>query len=193
MATDLHALRQAIKAKRAQLSLEQQAHAAQNLAKRILQEKCFQQAQHIGVYYPFAGEISLLNLVDQYRTQDANNPAQKQFYFPLIAAEQMVFVRVHADSQWQTNRFGILEPRSNEVISAKDLDLVFCPLVAFDHQHNRIGQGGGYYDRYFSYKTTEPQAKPKLIGVAYDFQAVNTIQPEPWDIPMDAIFSEGID
>jgi 5-formyltetrahydrofolate cyclo-ligase len=64
-------------------------------------------------------------------------------------------------------------------------DLILVPLVAFDADLNRVGQGGGHYDRYLA---AHPSAL--RIGIAWDFQRVDTIQAQPWDIPLDAVLTE---
>jgi 5-formyltetrahydrofolate cyclo-ligase len=65
-------------------------------------------------------------------------------------------------------------------------DFVLAPLVGFDAQCYRLGNGGGYFDRTLA--TTHP--RPIAIGVGYDFSALETIKPQPHDIPMDAILTE---
>lgn len=64
-------------------------------------------------------------------------------------------------------------------------DIILTPLVAFDAVLNRIGQGGGHYDRAFA---RFPDAK--RIGVAYSVQQVDRIPPELWDVPLDAVITE---
>ena len=64
-------------------------------------------------------------------------------------------------------------------------DLILTPLVAFDAALNRIGQGAGHYDRAFA---AHPQAK--RIGVAYSVQQVGPLEPDPWDLPLDAVITE---
>ena len=65
------------------------------------------------------------------------------------------------------------------------------PLVAFDAQGNRLGMGGGFYDASLAYlRTRRAFRKPKLIGVAYDFQHVATLPNELWDVPLDAVLTD---
>ena len=73
-------------------------------------------------------------------------------------------------------------------IKASLLNLVFLPLVGFDREGNRIGMGKGYYDKTFSAKVQSFHA-PKLVGLAHSIQETG-ILPNPWDIPLDAIFTE---
>jgi 5-formyltetrahydrofolate cyclo-ligase len=73
----------------------------------------------------------------------------------------------------------------------QQLDAVIVPLLGFDNNGNRLGMGGGYYDRSFAFrKQRRAWRRPLLIGVAYSFQQVDAIQTEPWDIPLDAVITE---
>ena len=64
------------------------------------------------------------------------------------------------------------------------------PLVGFDEQCNRMGMGGGYYDRCFAHKRDQNSQKPVLIGVAYELQGVANVHTEDWDVPLDYIITE---
>jgi len=89
--------------------------------------------------------------------------------------------------------FGILEPIYNakKCIAAEDLDLVIMPLTAFDFAGNRIGTGGGYYDRTFSFlKNKSGLHKPYLLGLAYSFQKIPKIESAEWDIKMNAVVTD---
>ena len=94
------------------------------------------------------------------------------------------------------NRYGILEPQLNcsHVSPVAQLDIILMPLVAFDSKGNRLGMGGGYYDRTLSFTQHQtgfhsPSEKraPKLVGIAHDIQEVDALPIAPWDVPLDAI------
>jgi len=71
------------------------------------------------------------------------------------------------------------------------LDIALVPLVAFDDYGRRLGMGGGYYDRTFAYlRHREHWRRPKLIGVAFEFQRVAELPAQPWDVPLDGIITE---
>ena len=61
------------------------------------------------------------------------------------------------------------------------------PLVAFDRAGNRLGQGGGYYDRALAGPS---DLRPVTIGVAHAFQQVESVPVEPWDVALDAVVTE---
>ena len=64
------------------------------------------------------------------------------------------------------------------------------PLLGFDRSGNRLGMGGGFYDRSLAYKQQRPEKRPVLMGFAYDFQEVESLLAEPWDIGLDWIAME---
>ena len=82
------------------------------------------------------------------------------------------------------NKFGIPEPISKMV---KYPDVLLVPLVAFDNDYNRVGYGGGFYDRYI--KKIRKRKKVITIGFAYTFQKVNKIPINKYDIKLDFIIT----
>lgn len=103
----------------------------------------------------------------------------------------MTFVEISPDTELLGNRYGIQEPVSGETVGARELDIVLLPLLGFDICGNRIGMGGGYYDRAFSFlKNRECYLRPKLIGLAYASQRLDEISPSPWDIPLFRVVTE---
>lgn len=76
-------------------------------------------------------------------------------------------------------------------IAARHLDLIFLPLVAFDAAGWRLGSGAGFYDRSLSHLGIgRVWRRPKLIGIGYEFQRVERLEPRPWDIPMDGVVTD---
>jgi len=103
----------------------------------------------------------------------------------------MVFRELLPDTPLLKNRFGIWEPAIGTIISPKAIDVVITPLAAFDEQRNRVGMGGGYFDRCFAFLAHRRQwLRPKLIGVAFNCQKVEKIVPNPWDIRLYRVFTE---
>ena len=110
---------------------------------------------------------------------------------------------VHLDNIKVPNAYGIFEPvfDSEKTIATWDLDVVLMPLVACDEKGCRLGMGGGYYDRSFAflnntYKNADDNKSmessgPILIGVGYDFQKVQGLVSQKWDVDMDAFISPG--
>ncbi|MCF6253802.1 MAG: 5-formyltetrahydrofolate cyclo-ligase [Thiomicrorhabdus sp.] len=104
----------------------------------------------------------------------------------------MTFAEYTLNSTMKPNKFGILEPISDKnPLSGEALDLVLTPLVGFDSNGNRMGMGGGYYDRTFQFKQQSTKmTSPLLIGWAHDCQQVSKLPVNPWDIPLNGIITE---
>jgi 5-formyltetrahydrofolate cyclo-ligase len=101
------------------------------------------------------------------------------------------FVRL--EPPLRSNRFGIVEPqlRPRHRIDPRWLDRVLVPLVAFGPRGERLGTGAGFYDRAFSFLLRrECWKKPKLIGLAYHWQALAALTLEPWDVPLSAVVTD---
>ncbi len=104
---------------------------------------------------------------------------------PFIGArgEIMCFKQWRRDAPLVETAYGFLQPMAE----APDVtpDIILVPLVGFDRAMNRIGQGAGHYDRFF---TTLPGAL--RIGLAWSCQECPKIPTDPWDIPLDAVLTE---
>ena len=98
------------------------------------------------------------------------------------------FQLAEANDKMQANNFGILEPKLNSqtTLAIDDFDFIFMPLVGFDKQGNRLGMGGGFYDRTLN-RIYQSEQRPTLVGLAHDCQQVDKLPIEPWDVPIDLI------
>ncbi len=177
-------LRNTLRAQRKSLSNIAAKQAAQQASQQLIALTEFQQASSIACYIPINGEMDTDMLIKSAWQKN------KAVYLPLIQADStLLFVPFQADTVMLKNKFGIPEPQSNATngLNACSLDLVITPLVAFNKNCHRIGMGGGYYDRTFA---NCPSHHPIKIGFAYDFQCVNSIVNQPWDIPMDWVITD---
>ena len=124
------------------------------------------------------------------------------FQLRLPAALTYCLPMLHADgrlrfSPWKpgdplvTNRHGIPEPdmAPDDALEPRDMALVVLPLVGFDSRCHRLGMGGGWYDRSFSFRQSQP-APPWLVGAAFEAQRLPRIANEQWDVALDAVCSE---
>lgn len=180
-------LRTAIKQQRAALSASEINQASQAIAAQLIVHPYYQNAENLACYVAHQGEINPKFIWEQ-AWQD-----HKNVFLPVLDAtrdKHLQFVRYRAGDELIKNRFGILEPDINQqdTIVATELDLIIMPLVAFDSHGHRIGMGSGYYDRTLAFMQQRP-ATPKLIGIAYDFQQIETISPTQWDIPLDNVIT----
>ena len=97
--------------------------------------------------------------------------------------DEMSFRRWRPGEPLDKGPWGTQQP-SNDAPSAPP-DLIFCPLVGFDRQGGRIGQGGGHYDRYFA---AHPDAL--RIGIGWSVQEIDAIPRESTDVALDAVLTE---
>lgn len=185
MTLSRNALRTLVRTKRRELSLEQRQQNALELAASFSQLPIVQQSQHIALYLSNDGELDTQPLFERLWQQG------KKTYLPVLhpfSKGQLLFLHYHRESVMTTNRYGIAEPKLDQrlILPASQLNLICVPLVAFDGDGNRLGMGGGYYDR-----TLEPWFNtgrgPEPIGIAYDCQFVDAIPAEAWDIPLPMI------
>ena len=90
------------------------------------------------------------------------------------------------------NLYNIPEPivSSSNILPSKELDLVVIPLVAFDNDGHRLGMGAGYYDRTFEFIRHNTESNTKLVGIAYEFQHVEEVKTDEWDVPLNQVATE---
>lgn len=183
-------LRQIMRAKRRALSPAERSACARQLARTLVMTHLFQRSRRIAFYLSVRGEMDLGPLMRHALALG------KRVYLPVLApggAKRLRFAPYEENDKLVLNRFAIPEPAVPPCKQERpaSLDLVFVPLVAFDDKGNRLGMGGGYYDRTFAFlKHRRYWQRPKLIGVAYEFQKVECLHTEPWDVPLYGIATE---
>ncbi|CAM2930909.1 5-formyltetrahydrofolate cyclo-ligase [Legionella worsleiensis] len=173
------ALRNSIKQVRAKTSVSYRVQSSNQICNRIKALNEYRKAKSIALYFAVNGEIDLSNLWQ-------NAPLHGKFcHFPALNKNSTLsFLPATPNTPFKNNQYGIPEPEVNHdlAIPIEQLDLIIMPLVAFDSRCTRLGMGAGYYDR-----TLENKKNGLFLGVAYQFQKVDFLIPEPWDIPLDAV------
>ncbi|RFF26620.1 MULTISPECIES: 5-formyltetrahydrofolate cyclo-ligase [unclassified Wenzhouxiangella] len=109
---------------------------------------------------------------------------------PVVRGRRMHFCHWRPDNDMAPNRFGIPEPVDGDRLEPKALELVLMPLVGFAPDGARLGMGAGFYDRAFAFRRERIGQLPRLIGVAYAVQEVETLPTDEWDIPLDGVVTE---
>ena len=182
---DTIAIRQLMREKRRLLTPKQQKIAGENIAKQLSTFPPFCNSKRIAFYIAHDGEI------DPGFAMGIAEAAGKECYLPILhplKQNRLYFAR-HSNADFLSiNRYGIKEPllRKAKVIPAFAIDLILLPLVAFDRSCNRIGMGGGFYDRTLQFQ----QHLTKLVGLAQSFQETGSINKQPWDIQLQAVVTE---
>ncbi len=181
MNTEKNHLRQQFRAIRHEVSVSDRSEAAANAAFILAQQPNFNRANHVACYLALTNEFDVTPIISSlWQTQ-------KKCYLPLIQPDNSLrFVLYLEGDALKPNRFGILEPSNiDREIPITQLDLVMVPLLAFDRRGQRLGTGGGYYDRTFA-KVKEPE----LIGTGYAAQEIAALPADPWDIRLSAVLTE---
>jgi len=190
VSTEKSELRRSLRYQRQTLSAETQKQAAHALAVHVCSTRLFLASRRIACYLPNDGEIDTSLVIERMRR------LRKSVYLPVLsrlAQDRLWFAKADAKTKFFPNRFGIPEPRvqARELVRAQELDLILMPLVGFDDHGNRLGMGGGFYDRSLEFLRHRGHwHKPQVLGIAYDFQRVNGLSPDPWDIPMQGVITD---
>ena len=173
-------LRRTLRRLRQQIPPFYRHQAEQRLAKRAGSK--LQPRRRIAMYMAVGSEVSLAPLIQ------AAHKRRCKIYLPEVPkrGRKMRFIALTPHSKWQKNRFGILEPKG-KLITARQINTVFMPLVGFDQRGFRLGQGGGFYDSSFC---SQKFRLSKLIGIAFSCQQVSSLPVEPWDMPLDSVITE---
>ncbi len=185
-AASTHELRHSGLNARRQLAQETRARLSDSIQRRFLNSSFFFRAANIACYIATPEEVDTSLVFDlAWRTG-------KRIFAPVTGDKgTMRFVEARPETKLVRNRYGLWEPESGEEISARKLRTVITPTVAFDRQKQRIGMGGGFYDRAFRNLNNQRNWRPtKLIGFAFDCQKVEEIPANPWDIPLYRVFTE---
>lgn len=138
----------------------------------LTNHKLYKSAKNIGFYLAYKQEINLSLIINH------SLALGKNCYFPVCKNHNLEFHQ--GNNQWQTNKFGILEPKNSIVINDK-LDCIFVPSLACDLNNYRLGSGLGFYDRYLYKNPT------KTIAIIHPTNLCDTILPDTWDIPVTEI------
>ncbi len=171
-------LRARMRSLRTSLSAAERELFSCKLAQNVLSWEIYKKARHVMIYYPTAGEVDLLSL-----TKAADG---KTFFLPKIGDNFAMAAGEYAGGELVRGKHGIWEPREDS--PGAEIDLVLAPAVACNKFGVRLGQGGGYYDR-FLHKMREKGKKVVFAAAVYDFQLVGGLPAEPHDVMMDYVIS----
>ncbi len=173
------ALRRKMKQARSALTPEERAERSARAVALLAASPVFQAARTVMIYEHMPAELSLDGLL----THPA--AAGKCFCYPVCISRTEMIAMVPGG--WEVGAYGIRAPiraLSREVPPEK-IDLVVCPGTAFDPACYRMGMGGGYYDRFLPKCTSA-----RVVMVAFEVQRVDEIPAEPWDRPVEQVFTE---
>ena len=145
-------------------------------------KKKFKNKINLSIYYPMSYEVNTLKLLE------LNTKDKIRLFLPVIKANNsMYFHNWQKDDLLRINKLGILEPMI--LNSHKVPDVMLIPMLAFDRDKNRLGYGGGFYDRYLN-KFLKKNKNIITVGIAFSFQNYHKIPVSDEDVKLDYILTE---
>jgi 5-formyltetrahydrofolate cyclo-ligase len=165
-------------AAREALTADQRHEAARKIAAGLERYCADNKPRRIGLYWPIKHEPNLLAWARE-RSQEL------RFCLPVVVARGQPLEYWHwtPGDAMRSGVWGIQVPARRDVVTP---DVMIAPLVGFDRERYRLGNGGGYFDRTLASLAD----RPCVIGVGYSRGELETIYPQPYDIPMDLILTE---
>ena len=166
-------LRELLIQKRRMMSAEERTAQSALILSQLEKMTVFQEAKTVLLYYPKNNEVDVLPLFKRYKRD-------KVLLLPVTHRRGMTANPYEGNDKMHRGKVGIPEPTTPPYEG--DIDLIIVPAVAFDKQGNRLGRGGGYYDRFL-----KKQSHATFIGVGYDFQLVDEVPVRQHDQKMHRI------
>ena len=169
-------LRALMKQKLRRLSPVDRVEKSKAIIERIKLQPAFRDAKVVMFFYPIQNEPDLRSLFEEFKDR-------KTIILPVVHRKE-IEMRIYTDkAHMRAGHFGVPEPTGE--IFVGNPDLIIVPGIAFDKDLNRLGRGGGYYDRFLKRfdKTTK-------FAVAYDFQLVKKVPARSHDVKVDRIITD---
>lgn len=169
-------IRRKIRGLKSMLLESEKLSAADEVFARLEQTAAFIMAERILMYHSLPDELSTHRFLDKWKSR-------KRFFLPRVNGVNLDILP-YDESRLELGAFQIEEPTGTNTVSPGEIELVVVPAVAYDRAGNRLGRGKGFYDRLLA------STKATKIGVAYEFQMVDSIPAEPHDVKMDIVISQ---
>ena len=168
-------LRAQIKALKKQHSKEQLLEQSEQILDKLEGHPDFIKAKRVMLYSALPDEVQTQAFLEKWHLK-------KTIILPTVVGDDIIPVEYGKDTAFAVGDFNIMEPQNEPYTGG--FDLIIVPGVAFDRKGHRIGRGRGYYDRFLS-----QHLDVKRIGICFDFQLVDEVPTEPFDILMDEVIS----
>ncbi|MDO4487164.1 MAG: 5-formyltetrahydrofolate cyclo-ligase [Bacillota bacterium] len=172
-------LRKEILKHRSVLSSTEVKEMSAVICEHTVLENIYEKAQDVCVYMPIRNEVDVSMLIEDARNRD------KRIWLPRVNGSDIDFYLYEADTELSAGAYGILEPESDIILMPDENTLVIMPGAVFSRAGDRIGYGGGYYDRYLA-----KHCNCSTIALCYSLQIVDEIPSDAHDIRPDHIICE---
>ena len=168
-------LRAHIKTLKKQHTKEQLLEQSEQILAKLEQHPDFAKAETVMLYSALPDEVQTQAFLEKWHLK-------KKIILPTVVGDDIIPVEYGKDTAFAVGDFNILEPQNEPYTGG--FDLIVVPGVAFDRKGNRLGRGRGYYDRFLC-----QHLDVKRIGICFDFQCVDEVPAEPFDIRMDEVLT----
>ena len=176
---DKQTLRKQIREAKRAVSFSEKERRSAAIMHQVEQLPRFLEAKVVLLYWSMADEVQTHDFVNRWYRQ-------KTVLLPCVAGDDLLLRQYTGPECLKAGeQFGIGEPTGPEYSQVDQVEMIVVPGVAFDRKGNRMGRGRGFYDRLL--KSTPNAYK---VGVAFDFQMLDDIPMEPFDVPMDDVITE---
>lgn len=172
---DKREIRNKIRAMKSMLLESEKLEAAENVFRILEGTAAFMLAERILMYHSLPDELSTRDFLKKWSST-------KKFYLPRVNGVNLEILP-YDESRLELGAFHIEEPTGMDVADICEMELIIVPAVAYDRKGNRLGRGKGFYDRLLR------DSDATKIGVAYEFQIVDSIPAEEHDVPVDMVIS----
>lgn len=177
---DKKAAREFVRKRKKQMTVEEIKAKSKKILERLLKEPCFLQAETLYCYVSYNQEVMTKPLISRALAMG------KKVAVPKVIGEEMEFIYLNSLDELARGYQGIEEP-TGTTVAKEDRVLMILPGLAFDEQGNRVGYGGGFYDRYLNRNRMNNYIK---VAVGFDFQVVEHLEMEECDELVDIILTE---
>ncbi|NLL30371.1 MAG: 5-formyltetrahydrofolate cyclo-ligase [Clostridiales bacterium] len=176
-------IRKEVLMKRSKMKAEEKELKDNIILEKLFETNLYKNARNIFTYISFGDEINTIKLIERALKDNKNISVPKTYR----ETRTMNAIFIPCLKELKENHMGILEPIDDSIVIKKeDIDLIIVPGAVFDKDFNRIGYGGGYYDRYLE----DIAYKNNKVVLAYDFQIVDKIEKEEHDVKVDIIITD---
>ena len=173
---DKRELRAMIRSQKRVMTNEMIAQKSRVLGALFADTEAYQNAKAIYGYLPYNQEVRTVPMLEQ-AIRDG-----KRVAVPKVFGEEMKFLWLDDLDRVEKGYSGIPEPIDDGPVADDPRALVLMPGLAFDREGHRIGYGGGFYDKFLAAEPEHP-----TVALCYDFQVLDHLETEEFDIPVDLV------
>ena len=175
---DKKIIRQEVRRRIKLLSAEDKLLQSRNLFAAIEATELFAKVECVALFVAMWDEVPTMEVLERWRAMG------KRVVVPRVEGDVMRYYDYHPDRMTE-GAYGIIEPMGDEEVLPSAIDLMVVPARAFTPQGDRLGRGGGFYDKYMSFE----DFRAVKYGVAFSCQIFDTLPVDPHDIPVDEVFT----